>query len=236
MKRLFITFLVLILFSSYSFAAKNQHKVNFDEVALEDVISYTRETTGVNIHVQWKALAVSGVDKQTPITLKIKNVSHARILDLICEQLNANKDQLTSIYYYIDREVLTITTGNILDIETEIRVTDVSDLLTIVPNFKGPRIEMNTESNQDNKQNSGLFDDKSGKNNGDDDKNRTEEGIKEMREKVKKTLKDIFIESIDPSMWRENGGKGSIKFLGNKMIISQTKLGYILMKKAGVLN
>lgn len=235
MKKIFIMFLILVLFNSYIFAAAKSNEVNFDEVALEDVVSYIRETTGVNIHVQWKALALSGVDKQTPITLKIKNVSNARILDLICEQLNANKDQLTSIYYYIDREVLTITTGNILDIETEIRVIDVSDLLTIVPNFKGPRIEMNTESNQDNKQNSGLFDDKSGKNNG-DDKNRTEEGIKEMREKVKNTLKNIFIESIDPSMWKENGGKGSIRFFGNKMIISQTKLGYILMKKAGVFN
>ena len=37
-------------------------------------------------------------------------------------------------------------------------------------------------------------------------------------------------------MWTDGGGKGSVRYFRNKLIISQTRLGYILMKKAGVLD
>ena len=39
-----------------------------------------------------------------------------------------------------------------------------------------------------------------------------------------------------PLMWTDGGGKGSVRYFRNKLIISQTRLGYMLMKKAGVLD
>ena len=195
MKKLFVMFLVLVLFSSYSLAAKND-EINFEDVALNDAISYMREVTGVNIHVQWRALALSGVDKETTITLKVRKLSYSRVLDLICSQLNSDKDQMSSIYWTIDRGVVEITTGNILDTKSEIRVIDVSDLLLIVPNFKGPRIDMEMKNNQDKNQSKGLFGDDNNEGGGDDDKNRYEESPEKMRKRIRETLKNIFIESV----------------------------------------
>lgn len=216
--------------------------VNFQDVPLEDVIGYFQQRTGLNFHVQWKALAISGIDKRTSVTLQVRGISVARALDLLCDQLSADQGRESAVYWLLERGVLTITTGSALNTRLTTRVIDVSDLLTIVPNFKGPRIELNTSDNMSGRDqgssgnNGGLFDDLDGGGGGDGNDDREEEDPVEMRKKIRKTLQDIIVESIGIEMWREGGGKGNIRFLGNRMIISQTRLGFLLLRKSGVLH
>jgi len=63
-----------------------------------------------------------------------------------------------------------------------------------------------------------------------------EETAAETREQTKNALQKIITDSIGEEMWIDGGGKGSVRYFRNKLIISQTKLGYMLMKQAGVLN
>ena len=62
------------------------------------------------------------------------------------------------------------------------------------------------------------------------------ESAAETRTRTKNSLEKIITDSIGEEMWITGGGKGSVRFFRNKLIISQTRLGYMLMKNAGVLN
>ena len=218
--------------------------LNLQDVPLEDALTYIQQRTGLNMHVNWRALALASVDKKTAISLQVRNITVARTLDLLCDQLSGGQARESAIYWYNEQGVLTITTGSALDTDLTAKVIDVSDLLAIVPNFKGPRIELSNIGNQNTNGtgsgsgsgDGGFFDDNSNKGGGDYDKQRHEEDPVEMRKKIRETLKSIIVESIGMEMWREGGGKGNVRFLGNRMIISQTRLGFLLMAKAGVLH
>ena len=221
--------------------------LDMEEIPLEDVVGYVRDRARISIYVNWRALALSGVEKSTPVTLKLRNITLARTLDVLCDDLSGGKGMLESIYWVLDRGVLTITTGSALDTELTTRVIDVGDLLVVVPNFRAPRMDMDRENERRRQGGSrtgsgggggdagGFFDDGGGGGGGrgrDDDTSEVERP--ESREQLRKTLVEIVKQSIGEEMWQPTG-KGSIKMLGSKMIISQTKLGFRLMQKSGAM-
>lgn len=221
--------------------------LDMEEIPLSDVIQYIRDRAGCSIYTNWRALALSGVDKSTPVTLKLRNVTLARTLDVLCDDLSGGKGMLESVYWILDRGVLTITTGSALDTQLATRVLDVGDLLVVVPNFRSPRMDLNPEDQQRRQGqggfgsgaggggggDGGFFDDEGGGGGRDQDRN-IEEERPESRERIRKTLVEIVKQSIGEEMWQPTG-KGSIKMLGSKMIISQTKLGFRLLQKSGAL-
>lgn len=225
-----------------SLAPAGSEGLNFDEVPLKDVILYLRQRSGVSIHVNWRALAVAGIDQNTTVTLKLRNVTMRRVLDLLTEQLSASRDRDTSLYWIIDRGVVSIATGAAFNTDLSVRVIDVADLLFIVPNFKGPRIELNQEdlNSGRNDRSSGtgsgsFFEDDMEGGGGERGREFEEEDIREVRERVRKTLVEVIKESIGEEMWHPTG-KGNVRLLGDKMIVSQTKLGFLLLAKSGVLH
>ena len=222
--------------------------LDMEEIPLSDVIQYVRDRSGVSMYVNWRALALSGVEKSTPVTLKLRNITLARTLDVLCDDLSGGKGMLESIYWVLDRGVLTITTGSALDTELTTRVIDVGDLLVVVPNFRAPRMDLSPEDQQRRQGgltgsstgggggDGGFFDDEGGRGGGRGgrDDGSSEEERPESRERLRKTLVEIVKQSIGEEMWQPTG-KGSIKMLGSKMIISQTKLGFRLLQKSGAL-
>jgi len=200
---------------------------DFEEIPLTDVINLFRELTGVSFHVNWKALALVGVDKQTPVTLKIRNVSYARALDLVVKQLVASPSRLGSVYWIIDDGVVHISTGDALNQELETRTFDVGSLLFVVPNFKGPRMELNPDDRSDSDD-----DDRSWTQWEDDEDDDDEPSMAEKRQKVRDDLIEIIKDAIGRDMWTDAGGKGSVRLHRNLLIITQTPLGFKLLEDA----
>jgi hypothetical protein len=202
---------------------------DFEEIPLKDVIELLRELTGVGFHVNWKALALVGVDKQTPVTLKVKNVSYARALDLVTDQLVASATRLGKVYWIIDGGVVHISTGDALNQELETKIFDVGSLLFVVPNFKGPRLELDPDrqanDNDDDNANRWTQWDT-------DDDEDDEPSMAQKRQKVRDDLIQIIKDAIGPDMWRDGGGKGSIRLHRNQLIITQTPLGFKLLEDA----
>jgi hypothetical protein len=216
--------------------------LDFDDVPLKDVIEYLRQRSGLSFHVNWRAMAISGIDRETAIELKARNITLARTLDLLTDQLSATRDRETSVYWLVENGVVSISTGAALNTGIRVRVIDVADVLLIVPNFKGPRINFEQQDqNQSGRDGlgggggEGLFDEdgRGGGARGDEDDE--EESRKEMRERTRNALIKVVKDSIGEEMWTPTG-KGNVQFLGNKLIISQTKLGFLLLKKAGILH
>jgi len=208
---------------------------SFKNEPLKNVIETYRQATGVNFHVNWRALQNVGIDREEPITLEVKNISISRALDMVTDQLSGGKDKFESVYWLINRGVVSITTGHALNAKTIVTIHDVGDLLFAAPNFKGPRLGRSTRgagNSQDDT--TGIFD--VGAGGGDAGTGIEEEDAAESRNQAKASLEKIIRDSIGEEMWISGGGKGSVRFFRNKMIISQTMLGYKLMKEARVIN
>jgi len=206
-------------------------QLNFENTPLEDVIRFFRKLSGVNFHVNWKALNLVNVSRKTPITLKVKGVRIAKALDLVLDQLSAGRGKYDSVYWVIDEGVVMISTGTALDRRLRTRVYDVGDLLMIVPNFKGPGInfKMNNQTTGGRGQQDtgkGLFEDSDR----DDDEGREGENAAEQRKRARENLIKIIKDSIGEEMWQPQG-KGSVSLMGNKLIISQTLLGFKLLEQ-----
>jgi len=207
---------------------------SFKNEPLKDVIAFYRNVTNANFHVNWKALANVGIDTDQPITLIAKGISISRAMDMITAQLSEGKDKYESVYWMVSGGVVTMTTGHALNTNTIVTIHEVGDLLFTPPNFKGPRLGRSTKGAGDQTSDqTGIFDVGAASGTGDGMEGET---AAETREKTKNSLQKIIIDSIGDEMWIDGGGKGSVRYFRNKLIISQTRLGYMLMKQAGVLN
>jgi protein involved in polysaccharide export with SLBB domain/beta-lactamase regulating signal transducer with metallopeptidase domain len=83
-------------------------EVNFDNVALSDVIDFLRDVTNANIFVNWNALAAAGIDRNSPVTLRLRNVAFGKVLDLLLASVS---DGSSTLAYTVDQGVISISTA-----------------------------------------------------------------------------------------------------------------------------
>jgi len=213
-------------------------EANFNETPLEDVISFLRNVSGANIVVNWKALEAIKVETKTPITIKASDLSVARVLDLVLDQLSSAPSKFDRAYWVIDEGVVTVSTGSALNVDLKTRVFDVGDVLVAVPNFVGPRVDIRGDQNN-NTSGTGIVGSTGAGRPlfvSDDTNKKAEE--EETYATQKKNLRDGLIgavrDSIGNDMWQPTG-KGSARLFRDKLIISQTLLGFKLMEQTGAM-
>ena len=204
---------------------------NFQNVGLKVVLEFLGDIAGVNIHVNWRAMEGSGIVPETPVDLQARGISVGRALDLVLDQLNAGRDRYAGVYYVVEEGVVHVATGSALNNTTRVQMFDISDLLMTVRNFQGPRVQIANTSNTgsganntgNNNQNQGIFapvNQNAPALNRDDD-----------RKKAADQLIEVIKSAIGDDMWAPNG-KGSIRIFQDKLIISQTPLGFKLLETA----
>ena len=80
-------------------------ELNFDGVALGDVVDFLRDVTNANIFIDWKALEAAGVSQKSPITLRVRDVSFAKALELV---LASASDVNPKLGYTLDDNVIRV--------------------------------------------------------------------------------------------------------------------------------
>jgi len=200
--------------------------VSFKEMPLKDVIKYFEDHTGLNIVVNWSSLEAVGIAKDTPVTLECRKLSAGRVLDLVLDNISGNRDKFERVYYVIDNGVVTIATGNTLNSKTKSIVIDVTDMLMVVPDFKGPRLDLSMNTINGNVTGTTNT---TGTDNNTDSTTANEPTMSEQRAKVQENLINAIKNSIGPEMWQPDG-KGSITVFQGKLVITQTQLGFKLME------
>jgi RNA polymerase sigma factor (sigma-70 family) len=83
-------------------------ELNFGENGLSDVIDFFRDVSGANIAVNWKALEEVGIERTTPVTLRLKNVKLSQALDSVLTSAGGN----TKLRFTIEDNVITITSAD----------------------------------------------------------------------------------------------------------------------------
>ncbi len=205
--------------------------VSFDKLPFRDALRFFQTVTGSNFHVNWRALEQEGIDPQTPISLNLRRISVARALDLVLDQVNADREKLTSVYWVVDRGVLLVSTGNALNRRVVTRVIDAGTVLLIQPDVAGPRIDLESASERDmsgrgaSSGSRGFWDDDS------DEREREGESYNEQKKKHHEKVVNTIMNMIGRDMW-EPEGKGSIRVLNNKLVISQTLLGFKMLEQS----
>jgi len=207
-------------------------EIKFNKLPFRDALGFFKTLTKANFHVNWRAMEQEGISPDTPVTLDLRGVSVGRAMDLMLTQVNADHDKLTSAYWVIHGGVVMISTGNALNKELITRVIDAGNLLLVQPDSAGPRMEMSSASDA-----ASLTDSTGGSQDiwPDETERESRSGKNESYAELKKKHAEKVIETIKSmigaEMWGPEG-KGSIRILNNKLVISQTLLGFKLLEKA----
>jgi uncharacterized membrane protein YgcG len=231
LRRLIIAVFIgsLLLASAASASSARQRlnqqlpRVQLDAVPLADALDFIRDSAGVNLVVQWRALELLGIDRQTPVTLDVGGVSMKKVLRLMLA--DAGPGELT---YYVADNVVTVTTREAADRRLVTRVYPVQDLLLIVPDFPAPELNLGTGGGGGNggggsNGGGGGFGGNGGglgggNNGGPGGGNGGLDGDTEAERAD--SLVALIRDLIRPEVWRENGGNSSIRFFRGNLIVT----------------
>jgi hypothetical protein len=101
-------------------------EVNFNGVGFTDVVDFLRDVSGANLVVEWKALEAAGIDRNSPVSLRTRNVKFGRVLDLILSGVSGGT---VPIGYSVDDNIIRVSTLEDLDKITDVRAYDVRDIV-----------------------------------------------------------------------------------------------------------
>jgi hypothetical protein len=231
----------------------------YEQVPLEDVISSLRTRTGLNIVVNWHALERTGVEKTSPVTLNVSGVPLAQGLDLIFMTFNGNKTPLERVYWEMRDNVLSITTGAVLDTQMETRIYDVADLLLVVPDFAPQSTLGNNTAGANTTGNTGTTGINTGMNANSSGMSNSpgrsggyssgsygstpsqspspnsglgtgQGGMTSPTAGPEDALVTTVQNMIGPEYWQP-AGKGTVRIFKGKMIINQSRLGFMLLDR-----
>ena len=193
--------------------------LTFEDVALADVVDAIQEISRLGVHVQWRALALSDITRETLVTVDVPGLTLARTLNLMTDGLNAGQDKYSSVYWVIDDGLITFTTGRAINRETRTRMYDVGDLLMAIPDFAAPRFDIGEVLASGGAASTDFWADSE------------DEDDEPTREETEQLLIDTIKDLLDGDMWVDGGGQGSVRIVGNRLIVTQTRLGWLLMAR-----
>ncbi len=198
-------------------------KLEFSGIRFEDVVQFLRDVGNVNIYVKWPALQTSAIDRAASVNVKLRNVSFEKALKTILDDVGGST---TELRYVLDEGVITISTREDLAQRTVTRVYDIRDLIVRVPNFQGPRISL--DSTTDNGGDDGGFGGGGGSTQlfacvGTNGGNASTQETEMTRAELVANILDLIRTTIDRESWVQGGGTvGSVKELGGQIIVTQT--------------
>jgi hypothetical protein len=171
--------------------------VDFRDTPLVEAIESLREQTKANIVVKWQRLEAVGIDQHAPITLRLKELSLQRVLEMICELVGAGTVELA---VEEDRGVLVVTTAEDHGRATNLRLYDVRDLVEADTKWMGRMAPMGKTTTQPQF----LF------------------GAAATQTSMDE-LQRIIQDTVAPDSWRDAGGTiGGIYRFNGRFIITQT--------------
>jgi hypothetical protein len=189
-------------------------ELKFDSVSFSDVIDHLREVTGVNIHVNWKALETAGVPKDAPVTIHLRSVTLRTALKVLLDDVAPGG----AVTWYADDGVIEITTKELADSAMITRVYDVSDILLEIPDFTETQ-QANFTSATRGGTGGGGGNSGGGGNLFGGANQQSSQNIRTKADRAADIVK-LIETTIQPTIWKDNGGTASIVVLKNQLIVT----------------
>ena len=103
---------------------KKLPELRFDNVGFADVIDFLRDVTGANIFVNWKQMEEGGIDKNAPVTARLRDIPMGKALTIILDSVGGE----TKLAYKVDAGVLMISTAEAFGRDVVAKTYDVRSL------------------------------------------------------------------------------------------------------------
>lgn len=196
--------------------------VDFDAMPARLALEVWSQQTGVSLVVNWASLELANVDPETPITLKLNRVPAEAVIQLIVGQMQTEVFSEDRLIVDVEPWFVRVMTKRDALRRSDTRVYLIGDLLMTIPHFDGaPDFDLNAALS--NTSTGGSNGGGGGGANGGGlffaDNQQPVEREPTKREKAER-LMDLIRDSIEPDIWRANGGEyASIRYLNNMLII-----------------
>jgi general secretion pathway protein D len=206
---------------------KRLPELRFDAVGLTDVIDFLRDVSGANIFVNWRALEAATIDRNAPVTARLRDVPFRKALDIILQDVGGGTVKLA---YTVDEGVITISTAEELATNTSTQTYDIRDLIIDVPNFdNAPTFDLTNSNTGGNNgggggnsggggggsSGGGLF--------GSDSGQQSEEEKGPTRDELVEKITTLIQNSVAKDTWEINGGTvGTLSEFNGNLIVTQT--------------
>jgi hypothetical protein len=193
-------------------------ELNVDGVALGRVLDYIRNSTGANLVVNWKVLEGANVNKDTPITLNVRELPMKKLLRLVLDQASPS----LTLTWTVDSNVISITTADEADKVLITRVYVVDDLVmtdnqtTQPPSFNLQSITQNGSSGGSGGGSGSV----AGGGQGIFTQSSTPTVDTQTTEQRGQDLAKLIESVIRPDIWRDNGGQCSIRYFSGKLVVT----------------
>ncbi|HEV7301342.1 MAG TPA: hypothetical protein VGN72_18410 [Tepidisphaeraceae bacterium] len=187
--------------------------VRLENAPLTDAIDFIRDITQANVNVNWKALELAGISRDTAISTTLRNVPVKKALSVILSQAGPDN----TLAFYNDGDVLQITTRELADAQQVTRMYFVDDILVDVPDFAGPRFNLSSKSGSSGGNGGG----------GGSGGGLIESGGNDDRQSVGRTKSEradalikLVTQLIRPDVWEQAGGTARISYLRGHLVIT----------------
>lgn len=191
-------------------------RVEIHDATARAALQWWSQTTGVNVDVNWEQMAVYGVSPDTPVNVRLFDVTASQALGIIINQLNNEFAEVLVEVTPWDVRVMTKQQANQMSV---VRVYDIADLVVQPRNSynDAPVFDL-TEALGDNGGGgngggggggSSLFGDD---NQNDDDRQTSVNRGEDIAQMIRT--------SIEPELWQANGGLvASVQYWNGRLIV-----------------
>jgi hypothetical protein len=189
-------------------------ETKLSDVRLGDAIDFLQDASGANIHVNWRALETVNITRETQVTVRVQSLPLRKVLKYVLTEA----DGAGLITFYAEDGVIEITTREMADQRLITKVYPVEDLLLTIPDFTdAPQFQLN-QANQTSGRGGGGGGGSSGQ--ALIGSTTTEQGNVRDRAARGNELVQLVMDTVEPEVWRENGGNSSIRFFRGKLIVT----------------
>lgn len=196
-----------------------QPEISFDQQPLDQVVDFLADLNKLNVAVDWENLEQHGVERDKPVSLRLRDVALRTVLREVLAQAGGD----VPLGYAVGDGVLRIATRAKLDQHKYILVYDIRDLLVRIPRFaNAPQIDLAREqATAAGTANEPVFSVSSSGNDSAAGYDESPQANDERTESVDGLL-DIIRTTVAPDSWREAGGDGALRELNGQLIVYNT--------------
>ncbi|MDX2200941.1 MAG: hypothetical protein SF069_18455 [Phycisphaerae bacterium] len=202
-------------------------EVSFSDQPLEKVMDWVQEYTGANVVVRWQTLEDSGVDRDKPISLRVRNLRFSQVLWMVMNEAGGADIKLA---YRASGNLIVLSTAEDLGKELITKVYDISDLLTRAPRFANAAQLDPAQALQNVGQQQGGFGGGGGGGGGQGGQlfqggmgQQNQEDDVDPQQDIDRIIK-LIEDTVEPDTWTANGGTGSVRNFRSLLVVRNTIL------------
>ena len=195
-------------------------EVNWDDMPLETIIEWLREQGPINVVVHWRTLQIDGIDPDSEVTLRLRNVTVGQALTYALDQLATTPGD---IRYRTLSNALHISTKADFDQKMYVITYPVADLLRSVPRLTGaPEIPLDQQRRGGNGEGASTGPLLRGTRG---DQNEERDNVARVDDERMQELIRRITTTIEPASWRDTGGgRGSIVGYNGRLIVARNSI------------